>query len=89
MRQLKMVHSAGAATDPRGRRSKSRSSSLTGEERVAEVVADYPELRLLLLSYGVCSCCCGDATLKVSAEVRGIPLKTMLDDIRRELAKAA
>ncbi len=87
MRPLKMASGPGERARSRPKRLESP-SSLTGEEIVADVVADHPELRLLLLSYGVCSCCCGDTTLKVSAQVRGIPLETILDDIRRELVKA-
>ncbi len=88
MRPLKMAPAPERDARPRPKRPKSSSSSLTGEELIADVVTDNPELRLLLLSYGVCSCCCGDSTLKMSAEMRGIPLETILDDIRRELAKA-
>jgi len=64
---------------------RSRSATLTGQESVADLVADHPELRLLHLSYGICSCCAGDSTLPMSADVRGIRWETMLDDIRREL----
>lgn len=88
MRSTNVAPARKEGARPRPRRRRLSSSSLTGRELVADVVADYPELRLILLSYGVCSCCCGDSSLKMSAEVRGIPVETILDDLRRELAKA-
>jgi len=62
---------------------------LTGDERVDDLVAAHPELRLPLMSHGSCACCTGGLTLRQNAEVRGLPLAAVLEDLNREIAKGA
>lgn len=60
---------------------------LTGDETVDEVIENHPCLRLALMSYGLCTCCSGNLTLRATAAARGIPLAVILGDLERELAK--
>ncbi|OGS66121.1 MAG: hypothetical protein A3K59_09270 [Euryarchaeota archaeon RBG_19FT_COMBO_69_17] len=63
-------------------------ASLTGDERLADILAAYPAAEFVLLSYGLCSCCAGDTTLRTNAELRGIALGRVLEDLRRSLDEA-
>lgn len=62
---------------------------LTGDETVDEVIQSHPSLRLPLMSYGLCTCCSGNLTLRQTAAARGIPLDVVLTDLEGELAKGA
>ncbi len=66
-------------------RTTERSGSLTGDETIDEVLAAHPDLRLPLMGFGLCACCTGTLTLRQNAEVRGLPLDTLLTDLNREL----
>lgn len=61
----------------------------TGDETVDEIVDQHPDLRLVLMSYGLCTCCSGGLTLRQNAEAHGVPLAVILLDLERELAKGA
>lgn len=63
-------------------------AALTGDERLADILAAYPAAEFVLLSYGLCSCCAGDTTLRTNAELRGIPVERILEDLRRSLDEA-
>ncbi len=62
---------------------------LTGDETVDEVVEAHPGLRLALMSYGLCTCCSGNLSLRQTAAARGVPLGVVLADLEQELAKGA
>lgn len=60
--------------------------SLSGDERIADVLAAHPRAEMVLLAYGMCGCCGGDGTLQAGAEFRGIPLEALLEDLRGSLS---
>ena len=64
-------------------------TALTGDETVDAVVEQYPPLRPALMSYGLCTCCSGNLSLRQTAAARGIPLDLLLSDLEQELAKGA
>ncbi len=63
--------------------------ALSGDETVDGLITAHPGLRLVLMSYGLCTCCSGSLTLRQTAAARGIPLGVILADLERELAKGA
>jgi len=85
MRKRKMV---GEAAE-RSPKLTSSATALTGDEKIDDLVASHPGLRLPLMSYGLCTCCSGSLTLRQNAEVRGLPLHVILEDLNRELANSA
>ncbi|MFA5896489.1 MAG: hypothetical protein WC985_06240 [Thermoplasmata archaeon] len=85
MRKRKMVGGAAEGSP----KLTSSTTALTGDEKIGDLVASHPGLRLPLMSYGFCTCCSGSLTLRQNAEVRGLPLHVILEDLNRELAKSA
>lgn len=59
---------------------------ITGREPVHELADRYPDLRLALLSRGICGCCVGDARLADAAAQRGVDLKSLLEELNALVA---
>ncbi len=63
--------------------------ALTGDETVDAIVDTYPQLRPVLMAYGLCTCCSGSLSLRQNAEAHGLSLSEILADLESELAKGA